>query len=130
MRSTKHPRTGSLFAALLIGGLLSGCASMGTSSAAAPAKMENGTLTGPNGMTLYVFDKDAGGKSMCNGKCAENWPPLMAKGDASGDFSVITRDDGSKQYAYKGKPLYYWAKDQKPGDKTGDGFNNVWHAAR
>ena len=43
---------------------------------------------------------------------------------------VIARVDGSKQLAYKGKPLYTWAKDQKPGDKTGDGVNNVWHAAK
>jgi len=42
----------------------------------------------------------------------------------------VTRDDGSKQWAYKGKPVYLWGKDQKPGDKTGDGFNNVWHVAR
>jgi predicted lipoprotein with Yx(FWY)xxD motif len=97
----------------------------------APAKMHDGVLVGSNGMTLYTFDKDAGGKSMCNDKCAANWPPLSADGgSASGDFSVITRDDGKKQYAYKGKPLYYWAKDQKPGDKTGDGVNNVWHAAK
>jgi predicted lipoprotein with Yx(FWY)xxD motif len=113
--------------------MLSGCASTadgGRSTAMAPAKMDNGALVGPNGMTLYVFDKDADGKSMCNGKCAENWPPLMAKGSASGDYSVITRDDGGKQVAYKGKPLYYWVKDQKPGDKTGDGVNNVWHLAK
>jgi len=97
----------------------------------APAKMQDGALVGSNGMTLYTFDKDADGKSMCNGKCAENWPPLSADGGAaSGDFSVITRDDGKKQYAYKGKPLYYWTKDQKPGDKTGDGFNNAWHVAK
>lgn len=130
MRSAKNLKSGSLFAALLIGGILSGYSSMAMGGAAAPAKMENGALAGPNGMTLYVFDKDAGGKSMCNGKCAENWPPFMAKGDASGDFSVITRDDGSKQYAYKGKPLYYWSKDKMPGDKAGEGFNNVWHVAR
>lgn len=127
MRVTNNLVSGSLLAASLVGGLLSGPAAM---AADVPAKMEHGILVGPNGMTLYVFDKDAGGKSMCNGKCAENWPPLMAQGDASGDFSVITRDDGSKQYAYKGKPLYYWSKDQKPGDKTGDGFNNVWHVAK
>lgn len=100
----------------------------------APAKMQNGMLVGDKGMTLYVFDKDeaGGGKSACNGKCAENWPPLAAMdGDkAMGDFSVIARDDGRKQWAFKGKPLYYWAKDQKPGDTTGDGFNNVWHVAK
>jgi predicted lipoprotein with Yx(FWY)xxD motif len=47
-----------------------------------------------------------------------------------GDWSIVTRDDGSKQWAWSGQPLYYWAKDQKPGDMTGDGFNKVWHAVR
>ena len=95
-------------------------------------KTESGVLVGANGMTLYTFDKDAGGKSACNGPCAANWPPLMAgAGDAAtGDYSIITRDDGGKQWAMKGKPLYYWVKDAKPGDKTGDGFNNVWHVAK
>jgi predicted lipoprotein with Yx(FWY)xxD motif len=49
---------------------------------------------------------------------------------ANGDWSIVARDDGGKQWAYKGKPLYTWAKDQKPGDRTGDGVNNVWHVAR
>jgi predicted lipoprotein with Yx(FWY)xxD motif len=48
---------------------------------------------------------------------------------ANGDWSVVTRDDGKKQWAFKGKPLYFWAKDMKPGEKTGDGFNGVWHTA-
>jgi predicted lipoprotein with Yx(FWY)xxD motif len=100
----------------------------------APARIADGMLTGGNGMTLYTFDKDAAGsgKSVCNGPCATNWPPLLATGgeSAGGDYSIVTRDDGAKQWAFKGKPLYYWAKDQKPGDATGDGFNNVWHVAR
>ncbi len=97
-----------------------------------PAKMQDGVLTNDAGMTLYTFDKDAGGKSACNGPCAGNWPPLMATGDAkaSGEWSIVTRDDGGKQWAYKGKPLYTWSKDAKPGDRTGDNFNNVWHVAR
>jgi len=103
--------------------------------ASAPAKMEGGVLTGATGMTLYTFDKDAAGsgKSVCNGPCATNWPPLMATDMAKpyGEYTIVTRDDGKKQYAYKGKPLYYWVKDQKPGDKTGDGFmNGAWHAAK
>jgi predicted lipoprotein with Yx(FWY)xxD motif len=102
--------------------------------AAPPTKVSNGMLTGSNDMTLYVFDKDAAGsgKSVCNDACANNWPPLMAAaGDAaSGDYSVITRDDGKKQWAFKGKPLYLWVKDQKPGDMTGDGVNTVWHTAK
>lgn len=89
-------------------------------------------LTDEKGMTLYIFDKDGEGKSACNGPCAANWPPLMASGDAKagGSYTVIVRDDGSKQWAYKGKPLYTWIKDTKPGDITGDGVaNNAWHIA-
>ena len=99
-----------------------------------PAKMMNGLLVDGSGMTLYTFDKDpkGGGKSTCNGGCATNWPPLMAKTSdaASGDFSIITRDDGSKQWAYKGMPLYTWVKDKKPGDMSGDNFKSVWHVVR
>lgn len=125
------PRTLTLPAFLLSAALLGGCASMGGS---APAKVADGVFVGPNGMTLYTFDRDAAGsgKSVCNGPCATNWPPLMAPAGAaaSGDWSVVTRDDGAKQWAYKGKPVYYWVKDQKPGDRTGDGVNKVWQLAR
>ena len=95
-------------------------------------KAADGTLTNGAGMTLYVFDKDAGGKSACNGPCAANWPPLMVVGDAagSGDWTIVVREDGGKQWAYKGTPLYQWSKDGKPGDKTGDNVNNVWHVAK
>jgi predicted lipoprotein with Yx(FWY)xxD motif len=101
---------------------------------AAPTMAQAGVLTNPAGMTLYVFDKDAAdsGKSVCNGECAVKWPPLIAAagGKASGPYSIITRDDGAQQWAYKGRPLYTWFKDQKPGDTTGDGVLNVWHTAR
>ena len=128
MNSFMSLRTAVSTAALMTA-LLSG---ISPAHAAAPAKMEGGMLVGANGMTLYTFDKDAGGKSACNGPCAGNWPPLAASAEdkATGDWSVITRDDGSKQWAYKSKPVYFWAKDQKPGDKTGDGFNGVWHVAQ
>jgi len=95
-------------------------------------KASGGVLTNTAGMTLYTFDKDSGGKSVCNAQCAALWPPLAAPADAKsdGDWSAITRDDGSKQWAYKGKPLYLWVKDQKPGDTTGDNVNNVWRIAK
>jgi predicted lipoprotein with Yx(FWY)xxD motif len=119
--------------ALCMAGTLAAC-SMMQASAAGPAKVTDGMLTGNNGMTLYTFDKDAAGsgKSVCNGPCATNWPPLLAMDSdkASGDYSIIMRDDGKKQWALKGKPLYYWAKDMKVGDKTGDGFNGVWHVVK
>lgn len=117
--------------------LLGACTSAPPTSqpaAAVPVKTSDGMLTSSSGMTLYVFDKDTAGsgKSTCNGPCAANWPPLMAEADAkpAGNHTLITRDDGGKQWAYKGKPLYFWAKDMKPGDKTGDGVNGVWHVAR
>ena len=121
----------SLSAFVLASLLATGCAAMGGD---APAKAADGVLVGANGMTLYTFDKDAAGtgKSVCNGPCANNWPPLMVAAGASagGDWSVVNRDDGAKQWAYKGKPVYFWAKDQKAGDRTGDGFNGVWHLAK
>jgi predicted lipoprotein with Yx(FWY)xxD motif len=116
-------------------------ATLGTAGAAyaqmAPTKMgttsKGQVLTDAKGMTLYTFDKDAGGKSACNGPCAGNWPPLMASADAkpAAGYAVVARNDGSKQWAYKGKPLYTWKNDHKPGDITGDGFlNNNWHIAK
>jgi predicted lipoprotein with Yx(FWY)xxD motif len=90
-------------------------------------------LTNEQGMTLYVFDKDSPGRSACNGPCAANWPPLMASAGAMamGDYIIITRNDGTKQWAYKGRPLYNWKNDKKPGDITGDGFlNGAWHIAQ
>lgn len=117
--------------ALLAAAVLAGCA---TTKPDTPTRTADGVLIGPNGMTLYTFDRDAAmsGKSVCNGPCAANWPPLMAS-DAykpMGDYTIVTRDDGGKQWAYKGKPLYYYAKDAKAGDRTGDNFNNVWKTAR
>jgi predicted lipoprotein with Yx(FWY)xxD motif len=121
---------------IAIAATLSGCNTVSDwmSSGRAPATAANGVLVGPGGMTLYTFDKDvaASGKSACNGPCATNWPPLLATSDAksSGDWSVIARDGGARQWAYKGAPLYYWAKDTKPGERTGDGFNGVWRVAK
>lgn len=125
--------TRKLTLVLLGSATLAACSSYAT-RAAAPVTVSGDLLAGSNGMTLYTFDRDAAGsgKSVCNAGCAANWPPLLASSSdaASGDYSVIIRDDGSRQWAFKGKPLYYWAKDQKPGDKTGDGINQVWHVAR
>jgi len=108
-----------------------------TAIAAGPA-MVGSTAKGPTlvdagGMTLYTFDKDSGGKSVCNGKCAQNWPPLAAAAGTQPDpgYSFITRDDGTLQWAYKGRPLYTFVKDGKAGDISGDGFlDGAWHVAQ
>jgi predicted lipoprotein with Yx(FWY)xxD motif len=83
-------------------------------------------------MTLYTFAKDMPGVSNCNDNCAKNWPPLTAAADAKpmGDWTIITRADGTKQWAYKGMPLYKWIKDGKPGDASGDGMGQgAWKVA-
>ena len=105
----------------------------GLAMAADHPRLEPGkAFVDSRGMTLYTYAEDEDGKSTCNADCAKNWPPLMAPADAKprGDYSVVTRDDGSRQWAYKGQPLYTWVKDMKAGDTTGDGFNSVWHIAR
>lgn len=94
-------------------------------------------LTGANGMTLYVFDRDEPGVSNCTGRCAEIWPPLLLEeGDPvppdglAGTLSVIIRPEGSRQVAYNDRPLYFYVGDSQPGDTTGEGVGGVWHVAR
>lgn len=98
------------------------------------AKMAGGVLVDTAGMTLYTFDKDmaGSGKSVCNGPCATLWPPAMAAADAKpeGELTVITRDDGAKQWAYRGKPIYTYAGDKKAGDISGDNFKDIWHVIK
>lgn len=89
-------------------------------------------LTDAKGMSLYTFDKDAAGVSNCSGDCAVKWPPVTAAAGAKADdeLSLVARQDGSQQWAFKGKPLYFWKGDKKPGDVTGDGMGGVWHLAK
>ena len=102
--------------------------------AEAPVKMAGGMLVSTSGMTLYTFDNDTAGsgKSVCNGPCAGLWPALTAAADAKpeGDMTIVTRDDGSKQWAYKGKPVYMYKSDMKAGDMAGDNFKNIWHVIK
>ena len=46
------------------------------------------------------------------------------------DFTLMTRDDGTLQWAYKGRPLYQSANDKQPGDHKGDGFRGIWHLVK
>ena len=87
--------------------------------------------TDASGMTLYTFDKDEAGKSNCYDECATEWPPFLAAANAmaEGDWTIIERTDGKKQWAYEGKPLYLYHDDKKAGDVMGDGEGGVWHVA-
>jgi predicted lipoprotein with Yx(FWY)xxD motif len=86
------------------------------------------------GMTLYYYDRDdTGRKSSCDGKCAERWIPVAASANAqpSGDFTTITRSDGSKMWAFRNRPLYSSPADKAPGDTNGaDDPSRLWHVVR
>lgn len=91
------------------------------------------------GMSLYLFKKDTQGskKSTCHDRCAEAWPPLtsdaapQATGAVKSELlGVIEHEDGSQQVTYNGWPLYYFIKDENPGDTRGQdvkGFGAEWY---
>ena len=87
-------------------------------------------LVDSKGMTLYIFDKDKeAGKSTCYSGCAKAWPLFAPEADdppPMAPLSIITRDDGTKQYSYKSKPLYYYRKDTKADPTKGNGRGKVW----
>lgn len=105
-------------------------------AAAAPVKVvstdKGDVLAGENGMALYTFRRDTPGVSNCYEQCATNWPPLFAEeGEtADGDYTIVERNDGTKQWAKGGMPLYFWISDTKEGDTTGDGVGGNWDLAR
>ncbi|EHR02988.1 COG4315 family predicted lipoprotein [Bradyrhizobium sp. WSM471] len=105
--------------------------------ATSPAKViltkQGPTLVDLNGMTLYYYERDTTGKtSNCNGKCVESWVPLSATADAKaiGDFTVINRNDGSKMWAYRYRPLYTSPADKAPGEANGNATTLQWRVAR
>ncbi len=93
-------------------------------------------LTDGSGRALYLWVADSNGKSSCSGACAQAWPPLTTKGTptaaggvAAGKLTTITRSDGTKQVAYNGHPLYFFAGDTGPGTTSGQGssgFGAKW----
>jgi predicted lipoprotein with Yx(FWY)xxD motif len=110
----------------------------GVSAADVPAQVrlrDSGAgqfLTDVRGMTLYTYGADSTlGKSSCVAECAKHWPPLRAPAAAvaAGDWSLIARDDGAQQWAWRGQPLYGYDKDSYIGSMLGDGVANEWHVA-
>lgn len=108
-----------------------------TTSATVAGKTET-ILTDDKGMTLYYFTPDKGGKITCSGQCLVAWPPLVLgsgtsvphAADITGTFSTLANPDGKgTQVLYNSWPLYYWQKDQKPGDTTGQGVGGKWFVA-
>jgi predicted lipoprotein with Yx(FWY)xxD motif len=90
--------------------------------------------TDPQGMTLYVFDKDTPGVSNCSGACAATWPAYAASTATTvtlpAHITVIQRADGTSQFAWDGRPLYHYANDKAVGDTNGDGIGGIWHIVK
>jgi len=133
--NSSRDETMKYLAILIATATMVGC-TLNAHAQTAPAKTGDSpkgkVLVNDKGMTLYVFDKDTAGKSACNGPCAESWPPLAASDSDKplADYTIITRDDGKKMWAYKGRPLYAWKNDKAPGETDGDGkLNGAWHIA-
>jgi len=111
--------------------LATGCAWF--SGRPVPARYDADRLVDPAGMTLYVFDRDPpyAARSLCVDACAREWPPFLAGPGARwvGEFALIDRMDGSRQWTWRGRPLYLRITDTRPGDATGHGSGNLWRAA-
>ena len=104
-----------------------------TTPAAAPAGVHPafGGLVDARGLALYTFDWDTmKGMSHCVGECAHDWPPLKAGPEAKpvGDWTIIIREDGARQWAYKDKPIYTYANDTAGKAGIGEAVDN-WKLA-
>lgn len=127
----KSYRLGIVLAAVV---LLGACTTM--VSGDAPGATRD-TVLGPvfvdaDGMTLYTYDGDLPDKPNCYTLCVMMWPALEAAPNAQpkGDFTIVNRATGTRQWEYKRKPLYSYRLDSKPGDVEGDGEDGRWHVAK
>lgn len=135
-RGGRLAATAALFAAALLGvlALAPGATRAQTATSVAIGTTTAGdVLVGPNGMTLYLFTRDAPGVSNCSGGCLTAWPPLLvdagidptAAAGLTGTLAVIDRAEG-RQVTYNGWPLYYYAQDAAAGDAVGENVGGVW----
>jgi predicted lipoprotein with Yx(FWY)xxD motif len=83
------------------------------------------------GRSLYLFEKDANGRSACSGTCTVYWPPLLTTGKTTALAGVkasllgsVRRSDGSRQVTYAGHPLYFFSGDSKRGQTNGEGLKD------
>jgi predicted lipoprotein with Yx(FWY)xxD motif len=134
-RKTLAVAVGALLTAAALAVAASGSADRGTSVKLGPSNLGR-VLVDAHGKTLYIWAHDKGAKSICNGDCAEYWPPLLTRGRpiAAGGakaslLGTSRRSDGRIQVTYAGHPLYYFVKDAKPGQTNGEGltgFGGRW----
>ena len=95
-------------------------------------------LADGHGFTLYIYEPDRQGASVCTGLCAKQWPPLLlprgvrrpiaGSGVKAALLGTTRRADGSLQITYNGWPLYLWQDDQEPGQATGQADDmGLWY---
>ena len=89
-------------------------------------------LVDADGMTLYLFLPDDQSTPTCTDGCASAWPPLEGPATAAdgADGSLLgtaEHPSGATQVTYNGWPLYHYAKDQAPGDVTGQDVGDKWY---
>jgi predicted lipoprotein with Yx(FWY)xxD motif len=89
-------------------------------------------VTANNGMTLYVFGRDANGVPSCYYSCSKQWSPYLVKDDNKKGvgWGTVKRNDGSMQWTYHNRPVCFYADDKKAVDANGDRVGRVWHAVR
>ena len=84
------------------------------------------------GHMAYASVKDVEpGRSSCVGDCAKIWAPLEAPESAKpfGIWSIVVRDDGVRQWAVQGKPLYRFSRDSAIGEAQGENADSAFHVA-
>ena len=128
----------AILAAIAVGGAALALADTGspnaTTARTVTVQLRHGSLgrylVDARGRTLYLFEKDRGGRSACYGSCASVWPPLVASGQVARGAGVsaarlgsVTRRDSRRQVTYGGHTLYFYAGDSRPGQTRGEGLN-------
>jgi predicted lipoprotein with Yx(FWY)xxD motif len=89
-------------------------------------------LTTPDGMTVYTYVNEAAGSASCYADCAEEFPPVLAPAGAKpfGELTTVKRLEGKQQWAFRGKPLHFYADDKAPGDLKGENKDGLWHVVK
>jgi predicted lipoprotein with Yx(FWY)xxD motif len=82
----------------------------------------------PQLLPLYIFNGEPPGRSLCDRDCTAVWPIVRAERDdkAVGLWTVVKRDDGRFQWAYKNSPVYTYFED-RPNEPKGAGKNMDWY---
>jgi predicted lipoprotein with Yx(FWY)xxD motif len=137
--------------AVALGGLgaLAACGGTSTTSGGGTsgATVSTGTVAGTTvltnsaGFTLYYLNTEQGAdKCTAQPMCTTVWPAVAPPSSGSptagsgvtGQLTVITAADGSKEVAYNGWPLHTFQNDNGAGQMGGNNimsFGGIWFTA-